>query len=99
MPKRVGLPGRSELFRDTNQKPSDRRSSGRVSHEEKITVYLSTEELMALEQARVQLRGEYGIKVDRGRMVRPTWRPTAPILSWSLGCGKRERYQHVSDLP
>ncbi len=70
MPKRVGLPGRSELFRDTNLQPSGKRATGRVNHDEKITVYLSTEELMALEQARVHLRGEYGLKVDRGRLVR-----------------------------
>ena len=44
--------------------------SGRVRHEEKITVYVSREELLALEQARLRLRGELGLAVDRGRMVR-----------------------------
>jgi hypothetical protein len=44
--------------------------SGRERHEEKITVYLSAEELMALEDARVTLYREHGIKVDRGRIVR-----------------------------
>ena len=44
--------------------------SGRVRHEEKITVYVSSDELFALEQARLVLRAEHGIAVDRGRMVR-----------------------------
>lgn len=44
--------------------------SGRERHEEKITVYLSAEELMALEDARVTLYREHGVKVDRGRIVR-----------------------------
>ena len=44
--------------------------SGRVRHDEKITVYVSREELLALEQARLRLRGELGVAVDRGRLVR-----------------------------
>lgn len=44
--------------------------SGRVRHEEKFTVYVSTEELVALEQARLRLRSEFGIAVDRGQLVR-----------------------------
>ena len=44
--------------------------TGRVKHEEKITVYVSREELLALEQARLRLRGEIGLAVDRGRLVR-----------------------------
>jgi hypothetical protein len=44
--------------------------SGRVRHEEKITVYVSRDELLALEQARLRLRGELGLAVDRGRLVR-----------------------------
>ena len=35
-----------------------RRGSGRVRHDEKITVYVSTEELLALENARLQLRAQ-----------------------------------------
>ena len=45
-------------------------ASGRVRHEEKITVYVSRDELLALEQARLRLRGELGLAVDRGRLVR-----------------------------
>ena len=44
--------------------------SGRVRHDEKITVYFSTEELFALEDARTDLRRRHGINVDRGRIVR-----------------------------
>ncbi|MFZ0323555.1 MAG: hypothetical protein WAN48_05420 [Actinomycetes bacterium] len=44
--------------------------SGRERHEEKITVYLSAEELMALEDARVLLYRDHGVKCDRGRIVR-----------------------------
>ena len=90
MPRRVGLPGASELFRPTSQpavpapqaEPARRRSTraaaaagelehtGRVRHDEKITVYVSGEELLALEQLRLDLRAEHGLAVDRGRIVR-----------------------------
>ena len=88
MPRRVSLPGASELFRPTQAPdpvppaPSTpaaepepgpggaARGSGRVRHDEKITVYVSAEELVALEQARLTLRAEHGMAVDRGRMVR-----------------------------
>ncbi|NYI72421.1 hypothetical protein GGQ54_002981 [Naumannella cuiyingiana] len=46
------------------------RGTGRVRHDEKITVYISTEELLALEHARLALRAEHGLAVDRGRIVR-----------------------------
>ena len=48
----------------------ERRPTGRERHDEKITVYVSAEELMDLEHARLTLRGEYGTAVDRGRIVR-----------------------------
>ena len=85
MPRRVSLPGASELFRPTDApaaEPPDApaasplappevgRGSGRVRHDEKITVYVSSEELLALEQARLTLRAEHGMAVDRGRIVR-----------------------------
>lgn len=44
--------------------------SGRERHEEKITVYCSPEELLDLESARLHLRAEHGLAVDRGRIVR-----------------------------
>ncbi|MET7685733.1 hypothetical protein [Streptomyces sp. NPDC005423] len=49
---------------------AQRRPSGRERHDEKITVYVSAEELMDLEHARLVLRGEHGLAVDRGRIVR-----------------------------
>jgi hypothetical protein len=48
----------------------DRRPSGRERHEEKITVYVSPEELVDLEQAKLILRAQHGLAVDRGRIVR-----------------------------
>jgi hypothetical protein len=77
MPRRVGLPGAAELFRPTTADPATGDAapdaavaSGRVRHDEKITVYVSSEELLALEQARLRLRAEHGVAVDRGRIVR-----------------------------
>ena len=45
-------------------------ASGRVRHDQKITVYLTSQELLDLEQARLRLRAEFDIGVDRGRIVR-----------------------------
>ncbi|WP_163505135.1 hypothetical protein [Fodinicola acaciae] len=47
-----------------------RKGSGRQRHDEKITVYVSAEELLSLESARLTLRREHGLAVDRGRIVR-----------------------------
>lgn len=49
---------------------AERRPTGRERHDEKITVYCSAEELIDLERARLTLRGDFGIAVDRGRIVR-----------------------------
>lgn len=81
--KRSKLPGASELFRTTSsQAPRPRKrptkpesedavvSSGRVRHDEKITVYFSSEELIRLEDARLNLRRHHYLAVDRGRIVR-----------------------------
>jgi hypothetical protein len=46
------------------------RGSGRIRHDQKITVYVSETELLALEQARLTLRARHGMAVDRGRIVR-----------------------------
>ncbi len=90
MPRRVSLPGASELFRPTTAPeaddgsaagtarpapsdhpgPSKARGTGRVRHEEKITVYVTADELLALEQARLELRAGHDLAVDRGRIVR-----------------------------
>ena len=49
---------------------AEKSPSGRELHEEKITVYLSSDELFDLVQARLMLRGDLGLAVDRGRIVR-----------------------------
>ena len=46
------------------------RRTDRTKHDEKITVYISADELMALESARLVLRGQHGVAADRGRIVR-----------------------------
>nr|WP_315897786.1 hypothetical protein [Nocardioides sp. J9] len=81
----MSLPAADDLFRPTAPEPAVRAvpdppndppkqqpkgPSGRVRHDEKITVYITSQELMELEQARLTLRGEYGLAVDRGRLVR-----------------------------
>ncbi|MFF0147555.1 hypothetical protein ATK36_6110 [Amycolatopsis sulphurea] len=47
-----------------------RSGSGRTKHDAKITVYVSGEELLAMEQARLTLRAKHELIVDRGRLVR-----------------------------
>ena len=46
------------------------RPSGRVRHDEKMTVYVTSEELLEIERARLTLRGAHGLAVARGRLVR-----------------------------
>ncbi|GAB3203143.1 hypothetical protein GCM10027261_43920 [Geodermatophilus arenarius] len=54
----------------TRGKPARAAGNGRTRHDEKITVYLSAEELLALESARLTLRAQHGVAADRGRIVR-----------------------------
>ena len=49
---------------------SVRKPSGRVRHDEKMTVYVTSDELLDLEHARLSLRRTHGLAVDRGRLVR-----------------------------
>ncbi len=84
MSRRVKLPGADELFgggsqvvdeispvdSDAAEDRAPRGSTGRVRHDEKITVYMSEDELLDLEHARLTLRRHYGLAVDRGRIVR-----------------------------
>ena len=46
-----------------------RKPSGRVKHDEKMTVYVTADELLDIEHARLTLR-RVGLSVDRGRLVR-----------------------------
>jgi hypothetical protein len=96
MPRRVNLPPADELFRKTTPDgPAAAASesfemasgpSGRVRHTEKMTVYLTSAELLALEQARLKLRAELGRSIDRGRLVRAA-------LDYALG----ELAEHGTD--
>jgi hypothetical protein len=47
-----------------------RQPSGRVRHDEKMTVYVTADELLDLEHARLLLRRDHGLAADRGRLVR-----------------------------
>lgn len=47
-----------------------RLPSGRIRHDEKMTVYVTAEELLDLEHARLLMRRDHGLAVDRGRLVR-----------------------------
>ena len=83
MARRVSLPAAEDLFgpRKRGVQPAVRavpdrseggraRPSGRVKHDEKMTVYVTSAELLDLEQTRLALRAEQGLAVDRGRLVR-----------------------------
>ena len=82
MSRRVSLPSADDLFRptapqaeaatpETGTEPekAPRAPSGRVRHDEKMTVYVTAEELLDIEHARLELR-RLGVGVDRGRLVR-----------------------------
>ena len=58
---------------DTPQPEPDaapRKPSGRVRHDEKMTVYVTSDELLDIEHTRLVLRRTHGLAVDRGRVVR-----------------------------
>lgn len=64
------LAGRGGGERGEPEEDAAPEASGRVRHDQKITVYLTGQELLDLEQARLRLRAEFDIAVDRGRIVR-----------------------------
>ena len=80
----MSLPAADDLFRATTEtrpvravaddggtgSESPRRPSGRVRHDEKMTVYVTADELLDIEHARLSLRRSHGLAVDRGRVVR-----------------------------
>jgi hypothetical protein len=47
-----------------------KKPSGRVRHDEKMTVYVTADELLDIEHTRLMLRRRNGLAVDRGRLVR-----------------------------
>jgi hypothetical protein len=80
----VSLPAADDLFRGNRpmtavpdepapeERPSaaPRKPSGRIRHDEKMTVYVTADELLDIEHARLSLRRHQGLAVDRGRLVR-----------------------------
>ena len=82
--RRVKVPAADDIFRPTAPgsdatpeaaepqpaKKAVRNTSGRVRHDEKMTVYVTSDELLELEHARLTLRSKHGVAVDRGRLVR-----------------------------
>jgi len=65
----VPAPGTAPAI-PTRGRPQKSVRAERSKHDEKITVYLSAEELLGLEGARLVLRGQHGVAADRGRIVR-----------------------------
>ncbi|WP_307862054.1 hypothetical protein [Nocardioides sp. SYSU D00065] len=63
-------PRRVRAVADDSAAAGPRRPSGRVRHDEKMTVYVTADELLDIEHARLALRREHGLAVDRGRLVR-----------------------------
>jgi hypothetical protein len=55
---------------DASADAATKKTSGRVRHDEKMTVYVTSDELLDLEHARLALRRSHGLAVDRGRLVR-----------------------------
>ena len=47
-----------------------KKPSGRIRHDEKVTVYVTSQELFDIEHARLSLRSTHGLAVDRGRLLR-----------------------------
>jgi hypothetical protein len=69
----VELAGPAKKAAQTPVEPAEkpaRAASGRVKHDEKMTVYVTSDELLDIEHARLTLRREHGLAVDRGRLVR-----------------------------
>jgi len=68
--KARGARGPVHAVPDQPEPDAPRKPSGRVKHDEKMTVYVTAQELLDLEHARLALRAEHGLAVDRGRVVR-----------------------------
>ena len=74
MSRRVRVPTADDIFRPTvvpdGAEPEPRTPSGRIRHDEKMTVYVTADELCDIEDARLRLRRTHAMAVDRGRLVR-----------------------------
>jgi hypothetical protein len=63
-------PAPAEAAPAVEEAPAKATGSGRVKHDEKMTVYITSDELLDIEHARLSLRRSHGLGVDRGRLVR-----------------------------
>ena len=61
---------RMTVWKTVSPQAEPRRTSGRIRHDEKMTVYVTSDELHHLELTRLGLRATHGYAVDRGRLVR-----------------------------
>jgi hypothetical protein len=102
VPRRVSLPDAGELVRPAETVADVHGAartpppgSGRIRHDEKITVYVSRDELLALEQARLILRARHDMAVDRGRIVREAM--SAILADFSRNGGDSELVRRLSD--
>ncbi|HSV41485.1 MAG TPA: hypothetical protein VLI04_22165 [Nocardioidaceae bacterium] len=68
VPAPVGKPKQAKVAPE--DEATEKLPSGRVKHDEKMTVYVTSDELLDLEHARLTLRRTLGRSVDRGRLVR-----------------------------
>ncbi|MEG9226073.1 hypothetical protein [Aeromicrobium sp. Sec7.5] len=108
--RRPTMPGADELFRSTSaststapepvapsEEPVKPAASGRVKHDEKITVYVTADELLALEQARLTVRAVVGRNVDRGRIVRAAL--AASLEDLEARGGESDLVRRIEGLP
>jgi hypothetical protein len=69
-----GAPGKRAVRAVPDPAPEQesivKRPSGRIRHDEKVTVYVTSQELLDIEHARLALRSAHGLAVDRGRLLR-----------------------------
>ena len=70
-PEPAARPVRAVADRPGEADPTaGKKPSGRVRHDEKMTVYVTSDELLDIEHTRLMLRRANGLAVDRGRLVR-----------------------------
>jgi hypothetical protein len=67
-----GAPGKRAVRAVPDPTPESlaKKPSGRIRHDEKVTVYVTSQELLDIEHARLSLRSQHGLVVDRGRLLR-----------------------------
>ena len=73
-PAKEGAPGKRAVRAVPDPAPEQesmaKKPSGRIRHDEKVTVYVTSQELLDIEHARLALRSAHGLAVDRGRLLR-----------------------------